>query len=254
MSKIDVYAEALRSKPDWIAYLRKESGLPGPRGNLELAQAVARVGDRSRFEELLKAESAAQNTPDEFVFFCGVLGLGKLAADGDKTQLPRLRAIAGDERWRIREAVAMALQLIGDVDLALAQREAATLSKAGWLEKRAAAAALAEPRLLRDAAAARKALSVLDDITASMTEANADERRSEAFKVLRKGMGYCWSVVVAALPKEGKRAMERWLKSDDPDVRWVVRENLKKNRLIKADPDWVSAWEGKLGHAAKKRA
>ena len=117
-------------------------------------------------------------------------------------------------------------------------------SAGNWLEKRAAAAALAEPRLLKQAEAAREALGIIDDITLSM--ANAENRSGEEFKTLRQGMGYCWSVLVAAQPAEGKKAMEKWLASEDKDIRWVMRENLKKNRLLKAAPLWVAEWQAKL--------
>jgi hypothetical protein len=66
------------------------------------------------------------------------------------------------------------------------------------------------------------------------------DRRTEPFRVLRKGLGYCWSVAVVAVPDDGKARMERWLASDDPDVRWVMRENLRKARLKRLDPEWVA--------------
>jgi len=62
-------------------------------------------------------------------------------------------------------------------------------------------------------------------------------------------MGYCWSVVVAALPLQGKQAMERWLSSTNKDVRWIMKENLKKKRLERMDKDWVSLWKAKLSEA-----
>ena len=65
--------------------------------------------------------------------------------------------------------------------------------------------------------------------------------KDESFKVLRQAMGYCWSVVVAALPEVGKPEMEKWLDSQNKDIHWMIRENLKKNRLIKMDADWVKA-------------
>ena len=34
--------------------------------------------------------------------------------------------------------------------------------------------------------------------------------------------------------------MEKWLASPDPDIRWIMRENLKKNRLVKMDAAWVA--------------
>jgi len=40
--------------------------------------------------------------------------------------------------------------------------------------------------------------------------------------------------------------MERWMRSDDPDVRWVMKQNLTKKRLTKAGADWVASWRSKL--------
>jgi hypothetical protein len=47
-------------------------------------------------------------------------------------------------------------------------------------------------------------------------------------------------VAVVALPDAGKPLMEKWLASPDPDIRWIMRENLKKNRLVKMDAAWVA--------------
>ena len=55
-------------------------------------------------------------------------------------------------------------------------------------------------------------------------------------------MGYCWSVAVAALPAEGKPMLERWLNLPDQDIRWIMKENLKKNRLVRLDVGWVDRW------------
>ena len=45
---------------------------------------------------------------------------------------------------------------------------------------------------------------------------------------------------------EGKPAMEKWLVNPDPDIVWIMRENLKKNRLARMDADWVKAWNSAL--------
>jgi hypothetical protein len=34
---------------------------------------------------------------------------------------------------------------------------------------------------------------------------------------------------------------------DDPDVRWIMKENLKKERLKRLDPAWVERWHAVLG-------
>jgi hypothetical protein len=248
MSKKDDYRHTLRDLHDWIPFLRKESGLPGPRGNLELAYAVAEEGNKKQFEKLLSMDlDAEENTPEVFLVFCGVVGLGKLAVD-DLTLFSRLRAYASDPRWRIREAVPTGLQLAGDQNMDLLLKEMKKWARGNWYEKRAAAATLAEPRLLDQPKHVRQILHVLDTITASMEKAG--EAKDESFKVLRQGMGYCWSVVVAALPEMGKSMMENWLDSQDKDVRWMMKENLKKNRLIRMDEKWVEACNRKLKQAA----
>jgi hypothetical protein len=243
MNKTETYRQTLRTLDDWDAFLLKESGLPGPRGNLELAQAVADEGTRELFERFLcyNADQAPTNSPFEFLAFCGVVGLGRLSAEGQTDLFASLRVHASDPRWRMREGVAMALQRVGDVNMGLLLKEMEKWSKGNWLEKRAAAAALCEPRLLKDKRQVKRVLKLLDAITTAL--ARAKNRKSDEFDALRKGLGYCWSVAVAASPADGKRAMEKWLASDNRDVRWVMRENLKKNRLAKMDAAWVKRWK-----------
>jgi hypothetical protein len=246
MTRIDEYRQVLKELDDWVPFLRKESGLPGPRGNLELAHAVAEEGNKKQFEQLVSFQ-AQENTPEVFLVFCGILGLGKLAPN--ETELfNRLGEYASDPRWRIREAVATGLQLAGDQDMDLLLNEMQEWSKGNWHEKRAAAAALAEPRLLKQPRYAKQVLQILDQITASMERAK--DRKDESFKTLRQGMGYCWSVAVVALPETGKPMMEKWLNSQDKDILWMMKENLKKNRLIKMDAEWVGSCNRRLVHAA----
>jgi hypothetical protein len=240
MGKTEDYREILSKLEDWDDYLRTESNLPGPRGNLELAHAAADLGDRARFEHFLTfdPQRAPLNTPDEFLAFCGVEGLGRLIVEGQSDLWPILRSFASDPRWRTREAVAMALQRVGQVDMSLLLDKMEIWVTGNWLEMRAAAAGLAEPVLLREEGHILRALETLDRITATVESA---QKRKEDFKTLCKGLGYCWSVVVAALPTQGKYSMERWFSSTDKDVRWIMKENLKKNRLVRMDKAWVEA-------------
>ena len=237
MSKIAEYRQKLKERKDWTPFLLKNSGLPGPRGNLELAHTVAQQGNKKQFEQFLTVQ-AKENTPEVFLVFCGVLGLGKLAASEPK-RFASLRAYASDPRWRIREAVATGLQLVGDQDMQLLIKEMGQWGQGNWYEKRAAAAALAEPRLLKEPHIVQRVLQILDQITASMQE--ADNPKEETFKVLRQAMGYCWSVAIAAHPQAGKREFEKLLPPASPHVLWIVKENLSKNRLARMDPAWVAA-------------
>ena len=119
MTKLEFYRAHLRTLAQWDDYLPAHSGLPGPRGNIDPAQAVADEGDRRLFERYLAytAENAPVNSPCEFLAFCGVIGLGRLLAESDYDLIRVIRRHAADPRWRLREGVAMALQRLGDADM-----------------------------------------------------------------------------------------------------------------------------------------
>src|SRR5918994_1107491 len=111
MSRRDENRSILRAldRADWEPYLRQQSGLPGPRGNLELAEAAADEGDQATFEALLA-------TGDEYLTVCALIGLGRLMTEGMELE-DGLHRYAADARWRVREGVAMALQRLGDADI-----------------------------------------------------------------------------------------------------------------------------------------
>ena len=165
----------------WPAYLRERSGLPGPRGNIELAQAVADEGDQARFDEFIA-------TDDEYLVFCGVLGLGRLLAEGSDVE-QRLRGHATDERWRVREAVAMALQRLGDADLPrLLDLVADWAADPHPLVQRAAVAGVCEPRLLKTSHAAARAVEVCTRVTEALASRPADERADAGVRALRQAL------------------------------------------------------------------
>jgi hypothetical protein len=249
MSKQTDYQQILRSLADWEPYLRQESNLPGPRGNLELAWAAAEEASPEQIEQLLAfgPETAPENTSGAFLCVCGVIGLGRLLAEGQAELFPRLRAYASDPRWRVREAVAMALQRMGDASMDRLLESVRPWARGGLLEQRALAAGLCEPRLLHKPQHARAVLGLLDEITRAIPALH--NRKTEDFQVLRKGLGYCWSVAVAALPAEGKTCFEALLAVPDPDIRWILRENLKKNRLLKMDAGWVEEMNRSVANA-----
>jgi hypothetical protein len=246
MTAVDDYRVALRDLDDPEPFLLEHSGLPGPRGNIELAQAMADVSDRRRFERFLSftPERAPLGSSEEFLAFCAAVGFGRLAAEGDSDAIATLRALASDPRWRVREGVAMGLQRLGAADMGSLLDEMRAWVDGNDYERRAAAAALCEPALLRNEREVHEVLAILDAITQQLSRST--ERRSDAFRALRKGLAYCWSVAVASAPDAGRPLMERWMRSDDPDVRWVMRQNLAKKRLTRAGEDWVATWSSRL--------
>jgi hypothetical protein len=244
--KVEAYRATLRALKNWDPFLLDESGLPGPRANLELVQAVADEGDTALFKRYiaLTPKRAPTNSREVFLAVCGVVGLGRLLADGDIDQLIVLRKHASDPRWRIREGVAMALQRWGEKDMVALLGAMADWRKGNWLEQRAVVAALCEPKLLREPKHAKRVLQLLDKITTTVSK--TIDRTDDDFKVLRQALGYGWSVAVVAWPDVGQPLMEKWLAVGDRDVRWIMRENLKKNRLAKMDAAWVERWNRRV--------
>jgi hypothetical protein len=177
-------------------------------------------------------------TGDECLVFCGVVasaGCGPegAGAEGAGAEVEdRVRRYAADDRWRVREAAAMALQRLGDADLPrLLGMVIEWVGDDHPLVQRAAAAGICEPRLLRTPEACATALDVCEAATESLAARPAAERRSDGVRALRKGLGYCWSVAVAADPESCLPRFRALEASADPDVAWIVHENRRKKRL-----------------------
>ncbi|WP_199424836.1 HEAT repeat domain-containing protein [Actinotalea solisilvae] len=230
MTRAQEYRDALLSLPvdRRPAYLTEHSGLPGPRANLELAQVMAELADPPSIDALIA-------TGDEYLVLCGVVGLGRLLADGAGEDVERrLHGHAGDARWRVHEAVAMALQRLGDGDPVRLLRLCATWAgDPDPLVQRAAVAGVCEPRLLHVPDVARAAVDLCDRLTTSLAARPPAERRRSDVRVLRQGLGYCWSVAVAGDPERGLPRFLALASSSDRDVAWIVRENRRKARLAR---------------------
>ena len=236
--------------------LLANSNLPGPHGNIELAQSFARALDGARLEDwhwtminawlATSAVEAPVNSPGEFLPFCAALSLGvlypRLPRPGRRRALAGIQQAARDSRWRTREAAAMALQAIGEHDPeGLKQIVSKWMPEAGLLEKRAIAAALAHPPLLGDSGFALFCLSTGDAIMESVVKAGRNLRQGEEFRVLRQGLGYALSVFVAGLPEAGFPLLAKWAAVQDRDVQWILRENVKKTRLAQRHPEHTAA-------------
>lgn len=219
-----------------VTFLLEHSGLPGPRANLGLLEAVARTVPDDTLDDLARS-------PEEYLRMCGTAGLGRLltagstgAGDGStptSAEVSRmLHERAADPSWRVREAAAMALQILGDSD-----RAALCTVVADWVQdpdplvRRAAVAGICEPRLLTDPSTRRAALAACLVTTGSIRSVPRTLRADPGLRTLRQALGYAWSVAVAASPEDGLDEMGALGADDDPDVAWIVRNNLTKARL-----------------------
>ena len=128
------------------ADLRANSRLPGPRANLELLGAAAEQVDRETAFSWGR-RPVGDDPTDVFVVMVGLAGLGKfLAGEGDDGEAAALlRERANDAGWRVREAVAIALQRLGDEQPDMLADMARDWVTGTTLEARAAVAGVAEP-------------------------------------------------------------------------------------------------------------
>ena len=231
-ARVDGYRTELRALQDWEPYLKKHSGLPGARANLELVEAVGEEADADRLWRLSASD-------DEFLALCGTAGLGKVALMEPATVMTWLRELASDPRWRVREGVAIALQRIGRESMPHLLAEMQAWSGEEPYVQRAAAAGLCEPALLKATEHAVQVLIILDLITTSV--AASRDRKEDGFRVLRQALGYCWSVAAAAAPENALPYFEKWMQSKDKDVAWVMKSNLAKARMAGLRKELVAA-------------
>jgi hypothetical protein len=269
-SKSDSYSNDLRSLLEQAlqtgdntpleSYLTGHSNLPGPRGNLELINAFAGVIGEvvtqpappvKQLEALLDGwanlslEAAPVNHPREILPAAAVASYGQVAAvrpEWWEDEVAKLRRAAANPRWRVREIVAQALQRMLAADWPRAY--AVLLS---WLPKntedapdfdplliRAVVAAIAEPPLLTDRERASNAVFIHARVLGWFGNLPGGRRKEENVRVLRQALGYTLSVAVAAKSKwsdDGINLIRFFAKTPDADIQWIVRENLKKNRL-----------------------
>jgi hypothetical protein len=228
--------------------LLRGSGLSGPRMNLGLVWAFAGAvgavvaqddppvealerlldGWAARTVEAAPGDQPAVVLPCAAVAAYGEVGVVRPDWWGD--EIAKLRRAAGDGRWRVREVVAQAVQRLLAADWARTVGELVDwASDDDPLVVRAAAAAVAEPRLLKSAGPAGSALVVQRRAVERFGAYPPPRRRDDDVRALRQGLGYTVSVVVAAT---GDVALLREMAaSDDRDLRWILRQNLKKSRL-----------------------
>ena len=86
------YSSQLRARApvEWGQFLLENSGLPGPRGNLELADAFTAVADRATILRLVSRD-------EEYLRFCGTEALGRLILE-EPGAIPRSGSSSESER------------------------------------------------------------------------------------------------------------------------------------------------------------
>lgn len=235
-----------------IKELLDNSNLPGPRGNIEYAfnfalMIVSEIDDRiivgQLIDKLLGYDElkAPVNSPYEFLPFCGIILFAETRIHNNifkSEDITFIRKAVNDKRWRMREASAMALQKYLDKFPLETITELQKWLDGNYAELRGVAAAIAEPRFMKDKNFALESLRIHKILFQKiLTET---DYRSEAFKIFEKGLSYTLSVVVAGLPDEGFKLIEELIETKHKIVLKIISENLKKNRLLKIDKEKVA--------------
>ena len=251
-------------------YLIDFSQLPGRRANLELIGAFAdSVGalctapdlslNRSyvAMEWLLReflvrhppaVFGSDPDSPLQMPQICGAVAMGEWAAAFQHIEagVATLLEVGISPLWRVRESAAMGLQrLLRHRWDSTVRRLRRRILDATAYEWRALIAGIAEPDLLADPDHALDALDLHYAALASLRRLPPLVRRDPAVRTLRQALGYSVSVVIAATPAAGFAQAHAWITWDDPDVLWILRENVKKKRLS-AWPDELVALRDRL--------
>lgn len=96
-----------------VQYLKDNSHLPGPRGNLELLYEFSKASTEKEINACLKViKDDTENSPEEFVGMCGIVGYSVQNQNDNNKVLNYIQKFASHKSWRIREAVAMGIQEI----------------------------------------------------------------------------------------------------------------------------------------------
>lgn len=221
-----------------IENLLKNSGLPGPRANLELLYSFSKNATENEIDECLSFyKDDLHNSPEEFVVMCGIVGYCILNKDNIQKMLSTIRKYASHSSWRIRESIAIGIQEIAENNMSEILNGLKNWIDGNDLEKRAVVAALCEPKLLKEKSFIIKLFEILNKITMSFDK--IDGKLSENQNSLRKTLGYGWSVAIVSFPNKGKVVFEKIAKCNNKHIKWIVKENLKKNRLTVMDKKWV---------------
>lgn len=230
-------------------YLRENGRLPGARANMELANDVSYLlaASASRHPDTVRyittyftngdARKVVSNTPAEFVMICGIVASGACAAVQGSWRtdtFEMLRRYACSSHWRVRRGVATAYQhLLAAVPDATGEQLMYLASEGNYWQQCAAITTIAEEALLYMPDVLATALQLQHIILERLHNAPFDVRKGEDFRTLKRTLGFTLSVITVSSPAQGFALMRECATWNDPDITWILRENLNKKRLAK---------------------
>lgn len=246
---------AVEGKPaDLYRQLELQSGLPGPRVNMNLgiafAHECARLGPK--VDELtyamanLPPDEARGASGKEFLSVCGVLAIGARAmlAKGSSAldlALSLLEEKADDPRFRVRDAVPTALAMIGSrMKEQLADRAETWMDR--YFQAAAAVRALADPRWLETFGydAHGQPIHLLHLAFVLAHEAPRSAFRYPGHKALVEALGWTPKAVARRFPQQMFDRYAIWAEYVKvPELREAILKNLDDAQIKKPFRDEI---------------
>jgi hypothetical protein len=237
------------------------SGLPGTRVNLVVAQAFAsecaargKATDRLLFTMAqLSPEAAPGASAREFLPVCGVLGLGERAATDASARAKALAILhdaAEDSRFRVRDAVPMALARVGEELGVLLVSDVASWMD-GYFQAAAVLLALATPTWLGAIDDATEAVARLDEAYVLARDAPRAAARWPGRKALVEALGIVPGALAARFGVPVFDRLAAWTTTEQPELREAIEANLRGANLSSRYADEVSRVRAALTSSLK---
>jgi hypothetical protein len=197
-------------------------------------------------------DTAPGATALEFLPLCGVLGLGARAADDPKIEtrvLATLHDAAEDPRFRVRDAVPLALARIGE-----RAGDALVSELASWMDGYHHAAAvilaLADQRWLSVLGDGTEAIARLDEAYLLAKNAPSSALRWPGFKALVEALGKAPGILAARFGVPVFDRLVAWSDTSMPELRGAIEQNLKSNKLAGRFADEIKRVHAAIAAAA----
>jgi hypothetical protein len=230
--------------------LMRGSGLPGTRVNMPLAEAFAAATlayDERRVDQFLdqllrtSADELSGGSPYEYLPVCAVIAIGIRAAhraQARRAAIPRLFDAADDLRFRVRDAVPIALATIGKHmgDDLLAEL-------AGWSGQFNQAAALLRtlsmPHFLDTLHNGKQVAAYLDECFRLLWNAPRSAERYPGYKALHDALLVAPPRIALRFGVPVFEMMQGWVRVKEPLLREIVTKVGEDEKLGARHPDEI---------------
>lgn len=257
----DALAGALAgSAGELYALLARGSGLPGTRANLPLARAFAaacaadvRGPALARRMASATSDEAPGGSPLEMIPLAGVLAAGACAARQRRARedmLALLHEACDDPRFRVREAVSVALADVGAREGDALLGRVGTFAD-GYFHAAALLDALASAAWLPTLTDAPGVVGLLERAFHLADEAPSAAVRWPGYKALLEALGRALAPLALRFGEPVLSSAAGFARTEDPHLREVVARGLGDERLRARFPDELGRALGALEGARK---